>query len=431
MDIVHDDLFAAAANPGTFICGSFLISNVFRTIVVPRLEKAGKKDKAVISYTNNRNVLNANSAVAIVHAMIFPNSQEGYTKTPYSEALEKFVYNKFATPIYIGLPIDKGSPPIIFCNTDICPSAAIALTFPLIFDELFAEYPLTENEANIFSDLAEGNTNILAEYLESIMEAICEENEESDFISLASKSTTGQLAELKNSVSRLQDSYKAYSQELFKISKQINEKDVLIRVLENAPDRTDEYKKIFATIKRMGIKIRPTDSSSHMIICQTYLTNYDMDIAETYILGSKSSYFINEPDMKMLFKEIFLNPKRTYKVRIYQSYMWYNDTSLTGIKDKIYDPKKKAVSNPHIHYYNCMGSGRPTALQDARRKGDWEGFFGEISAISSGISWGDLSASKFITAFKQTLFDRSFIEDKEGKIWSPKELLAVLKNKTE
>lgn len=424
-----DDLFQGTGIPSMIIRGSYLASDVFNAIFLPRLKSKNPEACLFFSETSEGALAEApNAALKIIYTSNVLECVDGYTTNKITDAISAYIENKSGVDIKIWIPREKNKadPPIIWIDAYAC-GGDIVKAMPVAFCQLLEEHPLTEEEEKAFASYSEHNDSSgLLAIVQRVVNALYEDKAEDIFINMANGAVKEQISSLKNSLKQNTDIYNNYLKRLYEIANKMQVTRTTLSALESAPDRTKMYKEIFSSVTNMGIKIRP-NGNDYSIYCRTWLTNYDADIAETYILGKRSSYFTNSPDFKMLFEKIFLNPKHEYKVRIFQPYKW---NKVDGVNRDatalLYDEVEKAIQNPHLFHYDCMGSGRDAILAEAIANSNWEGFFGEISAISSCISWGDISAQRLIIDMQGELYGKKFIEDRSGNIWSPRELIAKL-----
>lgn len=303
-----------------------------------------------------------------------------------------------------------------------------ALALPFIYEPILGKNFLTEEEKQVFAALADDNTAPLKALLEPHLKKLREAEEGNALNELVNHQREEKIAKLRHQIADFRKLYVKTAETLRQYAMEIQDDETTLAALEQTSEiQTDE---LLNSLHQMKMNICKTDNHNYDISCLTHLTNYDMDIAETRIIGREEKYFFSEETkiLRSLMKAIFID--RKYKVRIFQQYGWNSVMgSITGNSEMI-SKEKSAIANPHISHYDCFGAGRKELLADLLLHNDWEGFFAEIQAVTSCISFTDASARDFLEDILDNR-EEKFIEDKEGNIWTPNEIMKKLKAETE
>lgn len=398
----------------------------------------------------NVNWWNIHAFINVYALLIYPHLKEKYPEARiiFSEFLEKPLTNyterkdvNDALKILADHRIITYDTEVYYNNeaietpwikTDILPTsrryADLAISLPFIYEPILGKNFLTEEEKQIFAALAKGDTAPLKVLLKPHLEKLREAEEGNVLNELVNYQREERINKLRRQIVDYREDYTKTAELLRTYAMHIQDDEAVLAALEQTDGiQTDE---LLNSLHQMKINVCKLHDRNYDISCLTHLTNYDMDIAETRIIGREEKYFFSEETkmLQPLMKAIFID--RKYKVRIFQQYDWDPVAgSITG-KVAMISREKSAIANPHISHYNCFGAGRKELLADLLLHNDWEGFFAEIQAVTSCISFTDISARDFLEDILGNRKEK-FIEDKEGNIWTPNEIMEKLKAEAE
>lgn len=406
------------------------IRNMFCLMILPRLRKKYgdeycKTIKISVGVSDCHSVDNDEKTLWIIsgeYHSSFGKVDESFA--PYAENLSRLVNGS----VTVYRRTEESVFPIINANgMHFRKIAALAVLFA--FEKLFVEYPYTTEEEKALAELIDKNNPALINaLLEPHLNALRKQEEEACINELIDGSFEAEAEDIKERIKHCKHEYERCLERLQQEASDIAEYTQLLKCIESRTKADlENYKKV---IELLGISISKSDNNLHNLLIEnlSYLTNYDMDYAETVIVTERGSaeFFGGRKYLQPLFKAIFID--RRYKIRVYQKYIWSKDrrSISSGCDVTLHNKEKSAIANPHIYHYSCFGTGRGEALGECLMTGNWEGFFAEIKSVTSCIGFNDASARMFLEDVAE-MMDEKFIEDKSGNIFTPQEILDKLK----
>ncbi len=147
-----------------------------------------------------------------------------------------------------------------------------------------------------------------------------------------------------------------------------------------------------------------TTGEALLLTITTFLSNYDPDDVDTFVFDSFTPYSgipaAARDDVRTLFKAIFVD--HIFKVKMVANYKLDYNCHVTAIKDSCSVDGSKAIPNPHINEYACLGNYNPM-LADAEDHRDFitaiaicqqsAGSMNLVETISTDYFFNDFAAA--------------------------------------
>ncbi|MCM1333433.1 MAG: hypothetical protein NC084_06350 [Bacteroides sp.] len=306
----------------------------------------------------------------------------------------------------------------------------VASVIPSLLPDIFKnKTPLTAEELKVLEALGKGNDTPFVSTTrdrhhrewQELLKKNLKDRLQADILR---RLDTGKIL-LKNA----EDEYENAVQELYgygnRLAKRKQEVDALRKQYETSSASLD-MTELIKFADSMGVQLELQGDYLH-ITCATLATNYEEDVAETYITAPNSELFSDsdEPQgdfLRKLYQTVFLDKK--YFLRIKQGFNIKDNNQPTrdgkGMTVYLAD---HAIANPHITKYDCFGTGRTARLSEKLTNSDWKGYIAELVAVTGGLTFSDVTVMQELNREILQNKDQKIFEDKEGVLWSANEIV--------
>lgn len=186
---------------------------------------------------------------------------------------------------------------------------------------------------------------------------------------------------------------------------------ILSNLEEHRDERLNEYK---LALKTEGVIPGETSGSYMYFDVLSKLQFFESDEAELVINNLTRSYDYDRKTIRLL-KELFIEQK--YQMRVIARFNYNitdndrNNENLTGTINTNALLTHKALFNPHLNYYNCLGDYKPQLIK-ANREGDMLMFVNIALASTRSINFKDGAVtSRFFRDINEWIYSHSSLTD--------------------
>lgn len=309
-----------------------------------------------------------------------------------------------------------------------------ASAMPRLLPWLFKDHPLTSDELAYLRALSTPDTD--SESLTRMEEALYNKTDlpsraaDKAIESLFKGTIDRRKTDLKRQIEALYRELEETRAHISKIFTDITSMNCELTGLDSKDESTliTEVKDYLHTQKDIIVN---TAGEELLLTITTFLSNYDPNDVDTFVFNSFTPYSgiptAARLDVRTLFKAIFVD--HIFKVKMVANYKLDFNCHVTAIKDSCSVDGSKAIPNPHINEYACLGNYGPM-LADAEDHRDFitaiaicqqsAGSMNLVETISTDYFWGN-----FATAYCK---DIPVILTATGESITPKQAIEQLKS---
>ncbi len=201
--------------------------------------------------------------------------------------------------------------------------------------------------------------------------------------------------------------------------------------------KTSEFKDYISTCESsITIKANSSSKTSLDVYVKTYLKNFDVDLAETYIANDESylyewdnwsSDMLNLEDRRRLLKAVFLD--ESIKIRMAGqftvdptscSFRYARDGEAESLRNHY-------LPNPHVAHFDCFGNNS-RYINDALMNGDMITVVEMLRSVTENLNIADGTVGKtFVEAVLNSETAYRIYETNDGQLLTPSEAVEYLK----
>lgn len=292
-----------------------------------------------------------------------------------------------------------------FCGSAFFRRFASAM--PRLLPWLFKDHPLTPDELNYLRALSTPDTSL--ESLARMMEALYNKTDlpsravDKAIESLFKGTIDNRKKDLKRQIENLYRELQETRARISDIFTDITRTNCELTGL-NSKDESAFITELKDFLHSQKDIIVNTTGEALLLTITTFLSNYDPDDVDTFVFDSFTPYSgipaAARDDVRTLFKAIFVD--HIFKVKMVANYKLDYNCHVTAIKDSCSVGGSKAIPNPHINEYACLGNYNPM-LADAEDHRDFitaiaicqqsAGSMNLVETISTDYFFNDFAAA--------------------------------------
>ena len=282
-----------------------------------------------------------------------------------------------------------------------------ASAMPRLLPWLFKDHPLTPDELNYLRTLS--TPDISSESLVRMAEALYNKTDlpsravDKAIESLFKGTIDNRKKDLKRKIENLYRELQETRAHISDIFTDITRTNCELTGL-NSKDESSFIMELKDFLHSQKDIIVNTTGEALLLTITTFLSNYDPDDVSTFVFDSFTPYSgiptAARDDVRTLFKAIFVD--HIFKVKMVANYKLDYNCHVTAIKDSCSVSGSKAIPNPHINEYACLGNYNPM-LADAEDNRDFisaiaicqqsAGSMNLVETISTDYFWNDFAAA--------------------------------------
>ena len=350
--------------------------------------------------------------------------QDGFEGYEPQEDLRIFHIKKLNGLFYIG-----GSSCIIFLDSlDLRKYHALQMMIPKYLPKLFADAPLTAEEADLLKSLGLRNQSEYARLIEEFAQKLDMRTEMiksrlRDFETVFERERIGQI---EQEIQRYQGEYQSALTNLRNISSCIQLQQITLAGLQCRVNQDHDSELMEYFLCNKNISVIKVSGTSLEFVVHGYADVFDEEAFDTYAGNSNSFLYssVSNPEgMAQLYRAIF--SENLYKLRICAAYKADMKNTLTPVMGYNFPPEScHYLPNPHIQQYGCIG-GYSQRFAEYMARRDYVGAIDQAAVSARNLNFHD---STVMTKFAKSLSSTNIrcIENAQGKLMTPKEAIKCL-----
>jgi len=249
------------------------------------------------------------------------------------------------------------------------------------------------------------------------------------------------IKELENEIQGQQKDITNYYRRIREKQEAIEHTQIEIMVYQNkctdGKKLEDDFLQFIKSNNAVTILKRDNDYNFLRIGITCNVDDYDETVFHTYVENPKANNYIYEasPYDRDVTRRFLMAVWKEHRwgLRSYCEWKLYDNCRYEAVSDSNMggnrDLKENRVPQYHIDTYQCYG-GWEAAMNECAKVRDYEGLVNLMVASSHSINWGD---SCVVKRFMDKIWDdqdKKYFEDRDGKLWSAKEIITQLQNET-